>query len=213
MRKSITINGKLVTKYFKTVIDRDIWIKSVSDVLSDQSLDGEVWASIPNFSRYEASNLGRLRSLNYKNSGITKIITPSKSCDGYLKTMLLRDDNKYKSWTAHLFVCLTFYGVKPYGMEINHKDGDKTNNNVSNLEYCTHSENCKHSFDTGLQLPKNGYLNGMAKLTIPQVLEARNAKNTNGRYWGRNEMAKEFGISAKQLQKIVNNTDKSWSNV
>lgn len=212
IRKAITINGKVVTKYFKTELEKEIWTNSAILKYSDLSLNGEIWKYIPNYKGYQSSNYGRLRSINYKRSGRTVVLTPSKGKDGYMQTMLLNDNGKYNSRKVHKFITLAFYGPIPENMEINHKDGNKENNNINNLEYCTHAENCKHAVDNGLWTIRRGDLNGMAKLTKEQVIKARTAKKENGRYWGRNKMAKEFGISAKHLQTIVNDKT-SWTNV
>jgi len=213
MKGRISINGKRHEKYFNTKEEAFIWRQTMIEKYSDKNISGESWAFIPDFNRYQASNLGRIRSLDYKNSGLIKVLSPAISKGGYYITMLLNNHGKYKSWSVHKFVAMAFFGKIPIGKEINHKDGNKTNNSILNLEYCTRSENCQHSFDIGLQKAKRGELNGMAKLTNDQVLIAREAKKNNGRYWGRNKIAKEFGISAKHLQKIVNNPTESWSNV
>jgi hypothetical protein len=92
---------------------------------------------------------------------------------------------------------------------VNHINGIKIDNKVSNIEWATRSENCKHSFDIGLQKPKRGSLNGMAKLTDDQVKMVRKMKLENGRFWGRNEIAKHIGIAQKTLQKVVNDP-RSW---
>lgn len=211
MKGRISINGKRYEKYFKSKIERDLWLSEMIINNSDKPLAGEIWKPIPCFGLYEASNFGRIRSLNYKKSKIIKVLTPAISTDGYLKTMLLNDNGIYKSWTVHKFVALAFYGES--SKEINHIDGNKTNNNIDNLEYCTRSENMVHAIKLGLQLPKIGELNGMSKLTNEQVLKIREAKINNGRYWGRNKLADELKISAKHLQKIANNKNNSWSNV
>lgn len=212
MKERISINGKRIEKYFRTKEEAFVWKQNMIEKHSDKNIPGESWKFIPNFNRYQASNLGRIRSINYKNSGLIKVLIPSMAKDGYLKTMLLNDYGKYKSWTVHKFITRAFYGLIPVNKEINHKDGNKLNNAIINLEYCTHAENCKHACDNGLWTIRRGNLNGMAKLTKEQVIKARLAKKENGRYWGRNEMAKEFGISAKHLQKIVNSKT-SWTNV
>lgn len=212
MKERISINGKRIEKYFKTKEEASCWKSQMIEKYSDASLKGELWRCIPNFNRYQASNLGRIRSLNYKNSGLIKVLSPATAKDGYLKTVLLNDGGKYKGGLIHRFVTSAFYGAISDGMEVNHIDGDKLNNSITNLEYCTHSENCQHACDTGLWTSKVGDLNGMSKLTKDQVRTARDAKKCNGRFWGRNKMAKEFGISSKHLQKIVNNKA-SWSNV
>lgn len=168
----------------------------------------EVWMPIKGYSRYEYSTAGRLRSKDYKRTGKTKVLKPAKSTDGYYKTMLKSDSGKYVTIAVHR-VIMNSISERPIGHEVNHKNGDKTDNRPCNLEWVTRSQNCQHSFDTGLQKPKRGELNGMAKLTQKDVDFLRNEKRTKGRFWGRNEYAKKYGISAKHLQKIVNN-DNLW---
>lgn len=173
----------------------------------------EVWNKIPNFSRYEASSLGRLRSINYKNTGKKVVLKPSICEDGYLKTMLLSDNGKYKSWRVHKFVALAFLGLIPKGLEINHIDGNKQNNRPSNLEYCTRSYNCKHSFDLGLQKPKKGELNGMAKLTEKDVLDIREHAKNSGRFYGRKELAEKYGVSEGHIKDIISKRRGVWSHI
>lgn len=209
MKARISINGKRIEKYFDSKSEADIWLSKIRETYSDPSLLGEIWTDIPGFSRYKASNLGRLRSENYKKSGLIKVLKPSIAKDGYLKTMLLSDSGGYKSWTVHKFITLAFYGSRPVGNEVNHIDGDKLNNAIDNLEYCTHAENCQHAVDNKLWKPRRGELNGMSKLTLEQVQRAIKAKNEKGRFWGRNELAKEFGVTPKHLQKVVNDIN-SW---
>lgn len=209
MRKSLTINGKLITKYFNTIEEMQSWHNEKCEENSDKSIEGEVWKGIPSFSRYQASSMGRVWSLNYKNSGCRKILSFAKSKDGYMKSVLLNDNGEYKSMTKHKIVCYAFYGKKE-PLEINHKDGDKENNSPCNLEWVTRSENCKHAVESGLWIARRGVLNGMSKLSKDQVDYARRLKKEKGRYWGRNNLAKEFGVNPKTLQFIVNNEDKTW---
>lgn len=172
----------------------------------------EQWKAIPGFSRYEASNTGHLRSLNYKNSGKVKLIVPALS-GGYLKTMLLSDDGKYYSWMVHKWVALAWLGPR-LEFEVNHKSGIKTDNSVENLEYCTRSENIQHAFDNGLILPRRGTKNNLSKLTEEQVKEIRNfANNCIGRYYGRKELAKKYGVSECTIKEVVNRRRNIWSHV
>jgi len=173
----------------------------------------EKWKQIPNFSRYEASTKGRLRSTNYKNSGKTKVLKPADGGDGYLKTMLQNDEGQYKSWGVHKWIALTFLGEKPDGLEINHKDGVKVNNAPDNLEYCTRSENLKHAFKNSLIDPKRGSKNGMAKLTEQDVKEIREHAEQSGRYYGRKALADRYGVSEAQIKDIVNRRRNIWPHV
>ena len=213
IRKAITIEGKLITKYFKDIEDRNLWIKEISERYSDTPLPNEIWKKIPGFSRYEASNFGRLRSLNYKNSGIIKVLTPGLSTDGYLKTVLLNDKSKYITVAVHRVIALVFKGKKPKNKEVNHKDGIKINNFENNLEYLTRQQNVQHSIKLGLQIPFRGSEVGTSKLTEDKVKELRELKKRKGRFWGRNEIAKELGVSPKHLQKIVNKPELIWKHV
>ena len=160
-----------------------------------------------------ATEDGDLYSTNYKKTGKLVKLKPAKSKDGYLKTMLKGDDGKYHTITVHLMIALTFIGQKPLGYEINHINGIKSDNSVKNLEYCTRSYNCKHSFDTGLQLPKKGMLNGNSKLKDEDVLFIRKVAANGGRYYGRKKLAEHFGISEAHVKDIVNERRGVWSHV
>lgn len=73
-----------------------------------------------------------------------------------------------KLGSVHRLVAKTFIGDIPLGMEVNHIDGDKTNNDLSNLEIVTKSENLKHAFQIGIKT-NLGSRNAMSKLTEPDV--------------------------------------------
>lgn len=172
----------------------------------------EVWRSIPGFSRYEASSEGNLRSLNYKNSGKTVLIKPAID-QGYLKTMLQKDDGRYKTWRVHQWIALAFHGPAN-GLTVNHKDVNKLNNRPGNLEYITALANVQHATLNGCQKPMKGSLNGCSKLTEAQVIEIRRfAKNANTRYYGRQALADKYGVSSAHIKDIVTGRRGVWSHV
>lgn len=172
----------------------------------------EQWKSIPGFSRYEASNLGNLRSLDYKKSGKVRMLKPAIS-GGYFKTMLLADDGKYYSWNVHKWVALAWLGPR-LEFEVNHKSGIKTDNSAGNLEYCTRSENILHGFKLGLLKPRLGTKNNLSILTEEQVKEIRDhVKNFSGRYYGRKELAIKYGVSECTIKEVVNRRRNGWSHV
>lgn len=173
----------------------------------------EKWIKIENFSRYEVSNTGKIRSTNYKNSGKTKELKTSLNPTGYPCTMILKDDGKYVSRPIHYFITLGFYGQREKGIEVNHIDGIKTNNNIDNLEYCTRSENCQHACDTGLWKILHGSLNGNSKLIEQDVIEIREHAANNGRYYGRKMLAEKYNVSEAYIKDIVSKRRNIWKYV
>lgn len=163
----------------------------------------EIWKPIPNFSNYEVSDLGNIRSLNYKRSGKVQVLLPAKSKDGYMKTMILSDEGNYRSRTIHSFVCATFIGPRQEGMQINHINSIKHDNRLTNLEYCTPSENALHSYKTNNKKRMVGSLNGMAKLTEKDVVEIRQHAQGKGRYYGRKQLAEKYKVSECTIKEIV----------
>lgn len=177
----------------------------------------ESWKTIKGFSRYEASNLGKIRSINYKRSGKVRELKPT-FFTGYGKTVLLNDDGKYKSILVHRVIMLAFVGES--NLEINHINGDGTDNRLCNLEYVSHSENLLHAYRLGLQKPAKGEKNGSSKLTERQVLEIRDyvakAKASGKRYWGRKELAEKYGVSELYIKELViqrQTRKRPWSHI
>ena len=168
---------------------------------------------VENYSRYSVDDNGNIYSNNYKNSGKTKVLKPALDASGYLKTMIQTDEGKYTTIAVHRFAAISFFG-KSNGLEVNHKNGIKTDNSIGNLEYCTRSQNIKHAYDTGLIIPKRGSLNGMSKLTEQDVKEIRDyVANFEGRYYGRKALAEKYGVSEPHIKDIVSRRRDIWMSV
>ena len=110
----------------------------------------EVYKDIPNFEgRYKVSNYGNVMSVNYLNKGVSKLLVPIKHHTGYLYVHLGSDCMK----SVHSLVASVFV-KNPHNYRcVNHKDGNKTNNNAKNLEWVTNRENVRHAIYTGLRNP------------------------------------------------------------
>lgn len=100
-----------------------------------------MWADIPGYETiYEISDVGVVR-----NKKTQRIIKAKDNGWGYLLTRLNKDGVR-KGIAVHRLVAMTFISNPNKKPEVNHKDGNKLNNSVSNLEWVTRSENIKHAW-------------------------------------------------------------------
>lgn len=105
---------------------------------------------------YEVSNTGLVRSVNRiveKSNGVQqtrygKIKKQWENPDGYL-TVKLSKDGEDRRYPVHVIVATAFISADGDGLEINHKDYDRKNNNVNNLEWISHKDNIRHTLDGG----------------------------------------------------------------
>lgn len=97
----------------------------------------EIWKDIENYyGLYQVSNIGNVKSLNYRRSGEEKILRPMVDRGGYLQVELWRN-GKCKRLLVHRLVLMTFAPIDNMKkLEVNHKDENKKNNNLDNLEWC-----------------------------------------------------------------------------
>lgn len=155
----------------------------------------EVWKTVIGHEGYEISNYGRLRSKErkvvYKDGRVGvfkgKIMKPMLTHKGYYKYHL--SSNGYRtSKQAHRLVAEMFIPNPENKPQVNHKDGDKLNNYVDNLEWVTNEENHQHKLENNLypttHIPKQvGKFDLEGKLleTFPSIYAA--AKSVEARQW------------------------------
>lgn len=95
---------------------------------------------------YMVSECGEVLSLKRKK---LRLLTHSKDGWGY-RVVGLTSNGVFKSFKAHRLIAEAFLGPCPAGYHVNHKNGNKMDNRVSNLEYVTPAQNTQHAYDTGL---------------------------------------------------------------
>ena len=128
-----------------------------------------------------------------------RILKSSISNIGY-RQINLNKNNRKKRYYVHRLVAKAFLKDDAERLEVNHIDGNKLNNNVSNLEYVTHSENIKHAIDTGLFKIK-GIEHHNAKLSLIGVQFIRD--NYKVKYTVK-QLAKMFNVSRLTIYKVAN---------
>jgi len=159
----------------------------------------ENWKEIKDFEGYEVSDNGRVRSLSTVKGMWGKVLEPLIAGRGYFR-VALRKNNKPHFKSIHRLVAEYFIPNPENKPQVNHKDGDKSNNHKDNLEWCTYRENINHAIDNGLS--SVGERNGNSKLTKDQVLEIRDSRLTY------KELAELYGVHKSTINRIKNN--KGW---
>lgn len=151
-----------------------------------------IWKPIKGYEgRYEVSTWGQVRSLDRtvrNTKGVLahlrgKLLNPAVGKAGY-KVAFLRDGKESKAFSVHRLVALAFLPNAENKSEVNHKNGIRTDNRVSNLEWVTPSENKCHAYNNGLNSQKH-----RRKLTPSQVRELRNTDISLS------QASKKFGVS------------------
>ncbi len=112
----------------------------------------EMWKPIEGFEgRYEVSNLGRIKSLNYNHTGKEGFLKQKPLCEKkkYLVITLYDDEGRKKNYYTHILVAKAFI-PNPLGLpEVNHKDENHMNPAADNLEWMTHADNIRYG--TGIE--------------------------------------------------------------
>ena len=177
----------------------------------------EVWRNIVGYEGcYQVSNLGRVKGLNRKVNGmydnkivVKECILKPTSNRGYL-SVGFNGNKKYKRYRVHRIVLSAFTGVYINSeKQVNHKNGNKSDNRLENLEWCTARENIDHALSNGFRSKDNrGSKVKVSKLKesdIPHII----AWYTTG--FSQASIARGYGMSCGVICGIVNG--KAWKHV
>lgn len=131
---------------------------------------------------------------------LKKIVKLCPDKDGYAICGVKLRDGRRLSKRVHRMVAEEFIPNPQKKPFVNHKDGDKWNNHITNLEWVTAKENRKHAVDTGLMKDK-AEDNGNSKLANSEVFRIRELYKTN--LLKQQELATIFGVSQVEIGNIV----------
>lgn len=136
---------------------------------------------------------------------VEKEIKPTVGTNGYLKVSFRCFGKRYTR-NIHRLIALTFIENPNKYPCVNHIDGNKMNNDISNLEWTTYSKNIQHAYDNGLTIPTKG--EDRSNLTNDNVLRIVEMKESGSTL---RNIAKEFNISASTVSDIV--LGRTWSHL
>ena len=168
----------------------------------------EQWRDIPGYDGiYQASSFGRIKSISRSvptkkgTQFVKERILKHSINKGYARISLSYKNIVYRK-AVHFFVASCFLPNPESKKYINHKDGDKLNNKVDNLEWCTSSENEQHSYKS------LGKINSHRKLSEHDLIYIKANAVKAKRYMGGGniaEIAKMFSVHKKTIHNVLNN--------
>lgn len=172
----------------------------------------EIWKNIKDFPSYQISNMGNVKRIVSGQGAVAgRILKPEILHDGYHR-ITLSDNGKKDRKRINRLVLEIFNPVNDMdNLESNHKDGNKNNNKLDNLEWMTNSENRKHAYENNL-INNFGENNGATNLTdnkvkiIKQILKSPIIKQLK---ITQKEIAEIFGISETIISRIK--LGKTWA--
>jgi uncharacterized protein YehS (DUF1456 family) len=165
----------------------------------------EIWKNVAGYEGlYQVSNLGNVKSLSYRHTNKPKILKKIKMSIGYECVFLAKDKVK-KMFYIHRLVANAFIKNINNLPTINHIDGVKTNNILSNLEWMSFTDNNKHAYLNGLIIQKKGEEHHKSKLKNLDVMFIFNSKLSL------RVLAKKYNVSKTSIHDIKNG--KNWSHL
>lgn len=138
-----------------------------------------------------------------------KKLKPQKNHKGYLRVYLYDDSHVRKCFLIHRLVAQTFIPNPNNLPEVNHKDTNKENNCVSNLEWVSGSENIKHAIEKGVHFipTARGEDSTNHKLTWEQVNFIRKHYKFRDKKYNSVQLAKMFNVRPETVRAVINGTN------
>ena len=180
----------------------------------------EIWKPIPGFEGYyEASNLGRIRSINEINVFVRKdgkeirrkhnckILKPIFDGKKFYLQVSLSKNGVSKRYLIHRLIAKTFIDNPLNLPEVNHKDEDKTNNCVSNLEWCDHKYNNNYG---SKKTSSNGENNSMNKFPEEVIREVKKLYIPKDKEFGATALSKKYNMSITHIVAIAKGRKWGW---
>ena len=173
----------------------------------------EQWKDIAGYEgMYQVSDMGQVRSLDrFDDRGrhLKGRVLAQSNTSGYL-CVNPSIDGKATLKYIHRFVAEVFIPNPDNRPQVNHMDGNKQNNHISNLEWATAKENSEHAWDTGL-VNHSGENHTLSKLTEDDVRFIRKHYNPDTTDFNQKTLAEKFGVEKCTISQIVHR--KTWKHV
>lgn len=189
---------------------------SKADFLFYNTMETEIWKEIKGFEGYyQISNLGEVKSVkrvvirsNKMKLSVKERFMKQTLCQGYYYVDLFKEGKKTRSF-IHRLIALHFIDNPQNKPSINHINGIKNDNSISNLEWATQKDNIIHAYGAGLMDSSLGENSNLSTLKEKQVIEIRNLYNSG--LTNKTKIGSMFGVTRGAIRSIVNH--KSWKHL
>jgi DNA-binding transcriptional regulator YiaG len=175
------------------------------------TLDSQARRPIPEYEDlYEIDRQGNVYAMfDYHQLKAGRVRKPVPGSHGY-PSLNLSKNGTVRRWFIHRLLMLTFHPVQNSDqLQVNHRDGNKQNNDLNNLEWCSSLENNRHARYVLKAYPdKKGEKHSQAKLTPEAVREIRRLKANGVK---QNRIAKMYNLSTSVISNVVNR--KTWAHI
>lgn len=172
----------------------------------------EIWKDVEGYEGlYQVSNLGKVRSIDRE----VKTSTGFRKYKGMVLKQRIVKEYLYVNFgtrsthRVHRLIAKAFVPNPDNLPEVNHIDGNKLNNNIDNLEWCTSKENINHSWGKGLSKSRKGEKTNLSKLKEGDVLEIRRLHKT--KKYKLRQLGAMFNVSEGCVSMIVNKL--TWKHI
>ena len=203
--ESAQVAANFLLKKFDAIVRELEEVKRNTAVQSQiENLPREIWRNVVDYEGlYMVSNFGRVKSFY----GIgERLLTPSANKSGYQYTVLTDKNKIRKSLKVHTLVARAFLPNPENKPVVHHRDSNRANNRVNNLEWVTHRENSAYAVQNGSYDKPDSCASPRAKLTADDVRYIRAHYVPRHREFGANALARKFNVCTNTIYSVVNHS-------
>ena len=165
-------------------------------------MEKEIWKTINNYEGlYQVSNTGKVKSLNYNHTGREKILKNHKDKDGYLIVVLCKE-GKQKTFKVHRLVAQAFIPNPNNLPQVNHKDENKQNNCVENIEWCDAKYNINYGTARERMAEKQ---KGNTRGSKPVIQIDKHTNEVINEWISASEAQRQLGIQSSSISQCCTN--------